>query len=168
MFRINTPIRILLGAGVLALPLSMTTAATSASYTAALASLKAAGFQSVEELETTADGGFEAEVFDAQQQAFDVRLDSSGTIKNQRADADEGPDESIEMQVMEQVVAWIEAQGYRNTSSISADDGHIEVETQDAKGAHVELDVEATADGVRVLRTKSDAGVVGKVKEWVD
>lgn len=168
MIRFKTAIPVLLGAGVLALPLAMTSAATGAGYTAALSSLKAAGFLAIEEIETTMTGGFEAEVLDAQQQPFDVMLDASGAIKSQRADADDDADEGIEMAVMERLVAWLESQGYRSTSSISADDGRIEIETEDAKGAKVELDVEATADGFDLLRTEHETGVVGKMKELVD
>ncbi|TDU28948.1 YpeB-like protein with putative protease inhibitory function [Panacagrimonas perspica] len=126
-------------------------------WQAALTSLQAAGFRSVEELETTADGGFEAEVFDGQQKAFEVLLDAGGVIRSQRMEAQASAEERIEMDVVTRLLPWLQAQGYRRTSSIAADDGHIEIETEDAQGHSVELDVEATADGFNTLRARRHA-----------
>lgn len=123
-------------------------------WQAALASLQAAGYRSVEELETTADGGFEAEVFDGQQKAFEVLLDAGGLIRSQRLEAQASAEERIELDVVKRLLPWLQAQGYRQTSSIAADDGHIEVETEDAQGNSVELDVEATAEAFNTLRAR--------------
>ena len=120
----------------------------------ALASLQAAGYRSVEELETTADGGFEAEVFDGQQKAFEVLLDAGGVIRSQRLEAQASAEERIETEVVARLLSWLQAQGYRQTSSIAADDGHIEIETEDAQGNSVELDVEAAAEGFNTLRAR--------------
>lgn len=141
----------------LALSASASADAAAPGWQAVLASLQAAGFRSVEELETTADGGFEAEVFDDQQKAFEVLLDADGTIRSQRMEAQASAEERIEMEIVARLLPWLQAQGYRQTSSIAADDGHIEIETEDAKGASVELDVEATADGFNTLRARRHA-----------
>jgi len=139
---------------MMAMSASATADPSAPGWQAALASLQAAGFRSVEELETTADGGFEAEVFDGQQKAFEVLLDAGGAIRSQRMEAQASAEERIEMDVVVRLLPWLQAQGYRRTSSISADDGHIEIETEDAQGNSAELDVEATADGFNTLRAR--------------
>ena len=77
-----------------------------ADWKRAVATLHGAGFQSVEELETTADGGFEAEVFDAGQQAFELLLDATGAIRSQRLEAQASAEERIEMDVLTRLLAW--------------------------------------------------------------
>ena len=129
-------------------------AAAVASWDAALASLRTAGFTAIEEIESTADGGFEAEVFDDRMQEFEVVLDAGGAIRTQRLEAYDSAEERIDLAIVQRLLGWISAQGYRATSSISADDGHIEIETEDGSGYSVDLDVEAVADGFRVLRIR--------------
>jgi hypothetical protein len=129
-------------------------ASASTPWDAALASLEQAGFASIEEIELTADGGFEAEAFDAQQQEFEILIDSTGAIRSQRLEAHDSGEERVELAVAGRLMKWMAAEGYRATTSIGADDGHVEIETEDAAGNNVDLDVEPVADGFRVLRVR--------------
>lgn len=152
ILRLCRPFRVPLAACLLASPLAG--AAEAPDWQAVLASLQGAGYQSVEELETTADGGFEAEVFDTRQQAFELLLDAAGTIRSQRIEAQASAEERIELAVVLRLFGWLDEQGYRPTWSVSADDGHIEIETEDGEGTSVELDVEPAAETFRVLRAR--------------
>jgi hypothetical protein len=136
---------------------SLHAAPAAAPWDAALASLEAAGFLAAEEIESTVDGGIEAEVFDAQQQEFEVVLDAHGAIRSQRLEAQDSAEERIEIATVRRLLVWMAERGYRDPSSISADDGHFEIEAEDGAGHSVDLDVEAAADGFRVLRSRRHA-----------
>jgi hypothetical protein len=136
-------------------------AAPAAPWGAALASLEQAGFTAIEELELTADGGFEAEVFDRQQQEFEVLLDAAGAVRSQRLEAHDSAEERVGLPIVKRLLDWMEREGYRATSSISADDGHLEIETEDGAGNSVDLDVEAVGDDFRVLRVRRHARPAG-------
>ena len=143
-----------LGALGLAVGLPLRAASAGAGMETAVAGLQTAGYQALEELEIEADGGFEAEVFDERQQAFEVLLDASGAIRSKRLEAQTSAEDRIELKVASRLLAWLSAEGYRAPTSISADDGHIEIEAEDKAGHGVDLDVEAKGDGFHILRVR--------------
>lgn len=125
-------------------------------WRAAVTSIQGAGYTAIEELETTSFGGFEAEVFDAQEQSFELQIDSNGAIANRRMEARSSAEERIELAGATRLIDWLEKQGYRELHSISADDGGIEVEAEDAAGKHMELDIVAEGEAFKLLRSERD------------
>lgn len=145
-------------AGCLLVPLAASAAADEyASWRNALTTIKAANFKAIEELETTTFGGFEAEVFDVSEKAFELQLAKDGSVAHQRQDSgDSSNEERIDIASVESVVEWLQANGYRGLRSISADDRSVEVEADDASGKRVELDLELDASGIRLVHTERD------------
>lgn len=107
----------------------------------ALDTLATNGMQHIEEIELTLTGRFDVEAANAERVEHDLKLSKDGTqVLASRSDGDiEDVTEHLSLDQVRAALGWLRSGGYRNLSEISADDGLLEIQADNAEGRKVEL-----------------------------